>query len=552
MRKYVLILIGLILAALVAGCGGGNHSSKVINAAKTVSFVTTDISGTYGYSVTKDGYRGLTFNTDGTATWSDVTTSGNPGQTNSGTWSITADGALQILDSSSSVVFSFMRQQSETSYWFVYDSADTSYPMSRFYHDTNQSTAYSNASAYYYASSSTTSLYIDTINGLYRMGGAIQGGTSTVLSTSSTVALYAGYATDDPTNTGKADGSAIGGATFNQPFDITTDGTNYYVVDYVNSLIRQITKAGVVTTWTLKNSSETTVTLYHPEGITTDGTYLYVADTGHNVIRSIRIVANPDSSHTTTIIAGSTSYGSGSADSSTGTGAGFNNPTGITTDGTNLYVVDSYNHTIRKIVISSHAVSTLAGKAGKSGSANGAFTAARFYEPARITTDGTNLYITDTMNSIIRSIKIATGVVSTIAGDISKIGHTDGDGTAAVFYYPFGISTDGTNLYVTDLQGPVSTSGKITQNFYNLIRKIVIASPSTVTTIAGGEVNDVTYQDIASVGTGTTARFATPHGIIWDGSQAGLLVTNGTYIVKASEGEFDISKSVYNCIFSIK
>ena len=33
----------------------------------------------------------------------------------------------------------------------------------------------------------------------------------------------------------------------------------------------------------------------------------------------------------------------------TGTSARFNFPQGITTDGTNLYVSDTYNHRIRKI-----------------------------------------------------------------------------------------------------------------------------------------------------------------------------------------------------------
>ncbi|MFZ2224896.1 MAG: hypothetical protein WAV26_09465, partial [Candidatus Deferrimicrobium sp.] len=42
---------------------------------------------------------------------------------------------------------------------------------------------------------------------------------------------------------------------------------------------------------------------------------------------------------------------SGSSDN-TGTSARFNDPHGITTDGTNLFVADSGNHTIRKVVIS--------------------------------------------------------------------------------------------------------------------------------------------------------------------------------------------------------
>jgi len=98
--------------------------------------------------------------------------------------------------------------------------------------------------------------------------------------------------------------------------------------------------------------------------------------------------------------------GTGSTGSSNGTGtsASFNSPIGITTDGTNLYVADQENHLIRKIVISTGAVTALAGT-GSSGSANGTGTSASFYYPIGITTDGTNLYVADTSNNLIRKIE---------------------------------------------------------------------------------------------------------------------------------------------------
>ena len=98
--------------------------------------------------------------------------------------------------------------------------------------------------------------------------------------------------------------------------------------------------------------------------------------------------------------------GTGSPGSSNGTGtsASFNSPIGITTDGTNLYVADQENHLIRKIVISTGAVTTVAGT-GSSGSANGTGTSASFNAPAEITTDGTNLYVADRNNHLIRQIE---------------------------------------------------------------------------------------------------------------------------------------------------
>ena len=154
---------------------------------------------------------------------------------------------------------------------------------------------------------------------------------------------------------------------------------------------------------------------------------------------------------------GSASSGSTNA---TGTAARFKYPQGITTDGTNLYVADHGNHMIRKIVIATGAVTTLAGSS--SGYTDATGTSARFKNPRAITTDGTNLYVADLENHMIRKIVISTGAVTTLAGSTSS-GSTDATGTSARFNYPQAIITDGTNLYVAD-----------TDN--HLIRKIVIAA----------------------------------------------------------------------------
>jgi len=146
-----------------------------------------------------------------------------------------------------------------------------------------------------------------------------------------------------------------------------------------------------------------------------------------------------------TTLAGTVDNGSANG---TGTSASFYYPRGITTDGTILYVADTSNNLIRKIVISTGVVTTVAGT-GSSGSANGTGTSASFNYPFGITTDGTNLYVGDSSNNLIRKIVISTGVVTTVAGTGSS-GSANGTGTSASFYYPQGITTDGTNLYVAD------------------------------------------------------------------------------------------------------
>ena len=168
-----------------------------------------------------------------------------------------------------------------------------------------------------------------------------------------------------------------------------------------------------------------------------------MTDDGNDTIRQIVIATGA-----VTRIAGVPGV-PGSADG-TGTGASFYNPVGITTDGTNLYVTDFYNDTIRKIVIATGAVTTIAGYPGTAGTADGTGTGASFYNPVGITMYGTNLYVADTSNSTIRQIVIATQAVTTIAGIPGFPGSANGPVAVATFNYPCAITTVGTDLYVAD------------------------------------------------------------------------------------------------------
>ena len=272
-------------------------------------------------------------------------------------------------------------------------------------------------------------------------------------------------------------------ASFSDPEGVTTDGTNLYVTD--NHSIRKIEiSTGMVTTLAGSddNGSEdgtgTSASFFSPKGITCDGTNLYVVDSGNNKIRKIVI-----STGVVTTLAGTGS--SGSSDNSSGTSASFNNPCGITCDGTHLYVTDKGNHMIRKIVIDNGTVTTLAGTGSAGQTNHNTGTSASFDEPEGITIDSDgNLYVVDTDNQLIRKIVIDNGTVTTHAGDEDKTGTLDGNGTSAEFNNPKGITSDGTYLYVSDSSN-------------NTIRKITIASPQTVSTLS--------------------ASFNNPYGIISDG-----------------------------------
>ena len=102
-----------------------------------------------------------------------------------------------------------------------------------------------------------------------------------------------------------------------------------------------------------------------------------------------------------TTLAGSIT--SGHADG-TGAAASFYNPFGVAVDGSgNLYVADSNNNMIRKIT-SAGVVTTLAGSTTY-GHADGTGVAASFWGPAGIAVDGSgNLYVADSNNNMIRKI----------------------------------------------------------------------------------------------------------------------------------------------------
>ena len=68
-------------------------------------------------------------------------------------------------------------------------------------------------------------------------------------------------------------------------------------------------------------------------------------------------------------------------------------------------LVEFGNHRIRKIVISTRVVTTLAGSAGTSGTTDDIGTSARFARPTGIKTDGINLYVAERDNHRIRKIE---------------------------------------------------------------------------------------------------------------------------------------------------
>jgi sugar lactone lactonase YvrE len=304
---------------------------------------------------------------------------------------------------------------------------------------------------------------------------------------------------------GSADG--IGAAArFEYPTAVAADTHgNIYVADYANFTVRKITSAGVVTTFAgqvgVQGSDDgigTAATFNDPRGIATDAAgNVYVADTfvGQNDATGNDTIRKITPAGVVTTLAGKAGM-SGNADG-IGAAARFDYPTGAATDAAgNVYVTDTYNYTIRKITPAG-VVTTLAGMAGAGGNADGVGAAARFNGAQGIAADAAgNVYVADTFNDTIRKITPA-GAVTTLAGQAGVAGSADGTGSSARFNQPSGIAVDTVgNLYVAD-----------TSN--DTIRKIT--PTGMVTTLAG-----MAGAGGSTDGIGAAARFSLPQGVTVD------------------------------------
>ena len=287
-------------------------------------------------------------------------------------------------------------------------------------------------------------------------------------------------------------------ARFAYPYGITADsGDNLYVTDSFNFNIREVTSNGVVTTlagsagqFGSVDGTGTAARFFVPAGVAVDGAgNLYVTDSGNSTIRMVT------SNGVVTTLAGSAGQ-SGSADDPINAARYFS-PYGTAVDNSgNVYVADTYNSTIRKVTTDG-GVTTLAGSVGLSGSADGTNNNAQFNYPSGVAVDSVgNVYVADTYNSTIRKVTCG-GVVTTLAGSPEQSGSTDGTGSAALFNYPSGVAVDGAgNVYVADTGN--STIRMVTSN-------------GVVTTLAGSA-----GQSGSADGTGNTASFHLPIGLAVD------------------------------------
>ncbi len=154
--------------------------------------------------------------------------------------------------------------------------------------------------------------------------------------------------------------------------------------------------------------------------------------------------------------------------------ASFAQPSGLTSDGKQLFVADSEGSTVRMVPFEAQGtVQTLVGLTGTLfdfGDVDGRGQNVRLQHPLGVTWGEGKLYVADTYNNKIKVIDVATRTCSTVAGT-GKGGLVDAaNGAGAMFNEPAGISAANGRLYVAD-----------TNN--HAIRVVELVAPNRVTTL---------------------------------------------------------------------
>lgn len=148
--------------------------------------------------------------------------------------------------------------------------------------------------------------------------------------------------------------------------------------------------------------------LAQPSGLASDGRNLYVADSETS---SLRVLDTSGEGSVDTLI-GVDLFEYGDKDG-TADQARLQHPLGICWHEGKLYVADTYNSKIKVYDPASKTIATLAGT-GVHGLKDGRFEDAQFDEPAGLAAFGSNLFVADTNNHSLRKLDLGQRTVSTL------------------------------------------------------------------------------------------------------------------------------------------
>ena len=346
------------------------------------------------------------------------------------------------------------------------------------------------------------------------------------------------------------------------PTAVAAVGSDQYIVDKTNSVIRKLTAgvptifAGQIGVHTNTDGVGLSAAFTDPVDIVYANSKLYVSDGTR--IRSIVI----STATVSTIVTGGNIAGANGlawdganllyvACNSNGKVCSVNlttfavtvittgiaHPTRIAYDfGANLYVTDAIANKIYQIIISGGTTTVLAGT-GTAGSADGSLTAATFSGPVGITFDEAHdtLFVCDTGNNTLRAIDIGLGWVWTIAGLAgTSPADVDGAGTVARFNTPTGILwKDPTHMIISE---PTGSLRNVTVVYTGASATVATSLLSPLTLATNGNYLYVACNDtdILRIDTTNGTTTTTSFGEALDGLKGITVDSTGTYMYAAA------------------
>jgi hypothetical protein len=332
---------------------------------------------------------------------------------------------------------------------------------------------------------------------------------------------------------------------------VVLDGAgNTYISDSYSSQIFKVSAAGTLTVvagngttgYSGDGGPATSAALALPEGIFVDGSgNIYIADTYNSVIREVA------SNGTIQTVAGGgtgcTAQTDLLGDGCLATSALLNDPYGVFVDSQgDIFIADTGDNVIREVVANTGNIQLVAGSGsgctGQTDSLGDGCTAtsAQLNQPEGVYLDSTgNIFISDTLNSLIRAVNPSTQSVTiagiTIpAGDIQTVAgvyynsdsgsacqftDTNGLATGAYLCLPDGIFVDSSeNIYIAD-----------TANY--AIREV---APSGTITAVAGTLGSFGYTPAA--GLATSALMNYPASVAVDSTGDIFIADSDNYVVR--------------------
>ncbi len=199
------------------------------------------------------------------------------------------------------------------------------------------------------------------------------------------------------------------------PWDVTLhDGVLYIAMAGIHQLWSMTLADGMVGphagsgSESLSDGPMDSATLAQPSGITTDGRKLYFADSETSSVRSADLAPT---GRVQTIV-GLDLFVFGDVDG-TDHRVRLQHPLGVTCLDGVLYLADTYNHKIKRVLPATRAAFTLLGS-GEAGHRDGSGGEARFSEPSGLSIAGGRMYVADTNNHAVRVADMETNEVTTL------------------------------------------------------------------------------------------------------------------------------------------